>query len=197
MSWTDLTLSFASADRPLHAGICVDGIRGNLSQIHNNAGFDIGTTGWSDGDTCIESNTVTSWEWLDGFGSHIIPIRRACGTAELKDYTVTIQAKVVGAETVTLRCCLFDAPYETAIASGDVLDACTYADLTGFGNLGQVKTGSIEEPPNRQMSSPDSHPSDVLGHHLPRMPIAFLRIASQATGADVIKVHSVRIQETC
>ncbi len=195
MTWIRFDPDLGGADYPLHAGTCVDVLRGDLLHAATENAFDIGlgpptnpgaATYWS-----TASMHATDWSVAEIAVFPPIQIRPVSGAPDLRSVVVSVRCALSGSGSATVRVYL-RAP---RTAEGIDSDAC-YGSFTVASTTMGWHDATITVPEAGPTLGTDFHPADELSSSPPECDESQIVIrAICSTASRSLRVDGLRIAE--
>lgn len=194
MTWVRFDSDLGNADYPLHAGTCVDVLRGDLLHAATENAFDIclGPPTNPGADTYYHSGTLTS-DYADGEIAVYPPvqIRPVAGAPDLRSVVVSVRCALSGSGSATVRVYL-RAP---RTAEGISVDVC-YGSFTVASTTMGWHDATITVPEAGPTLGADAYPADDLDSLAPDCDECQLVIrAICGTASRSLRVDGIRIAE--
>ena len=182
--WTTSPYTF-TADAPLHAGITIDTLQGNLTCVLENSGYHYEIRPFD-----ALFNTVTldiTWTWLTDFKPIPIPVYPSMDGTPCRSYEISMYIEDA-ARDETVRVYILPGMSSPVIdaATGDITGhgANAYIDLA-IGVAGGWYSDTIKD------IIPGTHTADGIWHG-----VGWIHLAGKTTvAADDIKIFSIEIAE--
>ena len=171
-----------SADAPVHGGVTVKTLQGNLTCVLENSGYDYDIRPFDA--LCDTINVDTTWTWSDEIDPILVPVYPSM-SGGWRSYTIDVHAQAA-TRNATLRFYLLETADRPAIdsATGLVAGSTAYKDITIT-----VADARVSD------TVADVLPGGVFGDGLLH-DVAWLHIAGLTTvAADTVKVRAIRVQE--
>lgn len=184
--WVDGDEAVVVADRPFHAGVAQDLVRGNLLRAQEQSGYDLCALLF-DGDSTITHTPSSSgdFELLSEFVPMVLPLRKKQESDDWRTLTVFVDGKTSGG-TATVRAYLTRAWNPTVDATGGILGVESYAEVTLTGAGFAVDSDTVTPADYWSRSHADTGVS---------YPFVYLILLVSNTTTDDVTIKSVRVTE--
>jgi hypothetical protein len=195
MTWVRFDPDLGGADYPLHAGTCVDVLRGDLLHAATENAFDmcLGPPSNPGAATYYSTASMDAADWSVAELAVFPPvqIRPVAGAPDLRSVVVSVCCALSGAGTATVRVYL-RAP---RTAEGIDSDAC-YGSFSVASTTMAWKSATITVPEAGPTLATAFHPSDELSSVPPECDESQLVIrAICGTASRSLRVDGIRITE--
>lgn len=188
-SWVDVDPLIVAAQLPLHAGVTVECINGNLDRCAEQSVFDL--QGFHHEDDKIAQAITTDYAVITDFNPIMIPIRQKPGQAlggAYRDLSFSLEGKA-SAGTATVRAYLIATSHHDDLVVSATLgipDETSYTTLTFSTTSFANKTGTIVP---RNVSQRTFVDYQII------FSVAFLVLVAKGSNAATLTVRCPRFRE--
>jgi hypothetical protein len=195
MTWVRFDPDLGDNDCPLHAGICVDVLRGDLLHAATENAYDIcvGPPTDPSADTYYHSGTLTKTDYTVGAVQGLafpVPARPVAGAPTPRSITVQIRCWLSGAGTATVRAYLRGP----RTAEGMATDTC-YGEVQVTATTPTWYDLTITTPDVGAPLAMDAYPADDLDSMPPDLEESQLVVLAVSTNSRSLRVEAIRLAE--
>jgi hypothetical protein len=192
MTWVKFDPDLGDNDYPLHAGTCLDVLRGDLlhAATENACDFCIGPPMDFSANTYWVSGTLDPVEWYESLVYPPIPIRPKAWTLTPRTITISLFTRLSGAGTAEVR--VYVRGSRTAMG---LLSDSHYGSGTVDSTTPSWVDFVIAPPDLGRPLGCNSHPADDLDSLPPDVDESMIVIHARCSTAVALWTYAMRIQE--